>query len=391
MTVLIALLIIPFAWALSNSMIIPILPQIQTALSITDVQAGLLITALSVPTAIFLPFSGFLSDHYGRVKIMIPALILYGLGGAAAFCSGILGSYPLMVCSRIVQGVGASGTNLLALSYAGDLYTGHDRTRILSYLEAANSTGKLVSPLLGTAAAALAWYAPFLIYPLVCLLAIVGLVLFKAQPRQAPEKLNLKQYFKTLWTLLVEKGRSLTAALLAAFITVFIWFGNLYFVFEQLAEQNLHGMTSGLLLSLPVLTMAVTAVVTGRYLQRFGLVRLITAGLVLISAAAAAALILPPWFLLYALAALTGIGMGMIMPALNSLIVGAADIKKRGVVSAFYGSIRSLGSALAPVGFGLILNYGINPTLTAAAVLALMGVGITLLINETELMESGSN
>lgn len=322
---------------------------------------------------------------------MIPALILYGLGGAAAFCSGILGSYPLMVCSRIVQGVGASGTNLLALSYAGDLYTGHDRTRILSYLEAANSTGKLVSPLLGTAAAALAWYAPFLIYPLVCLLAIVGLVLFKAQPRQAPEKLNLKQYFKTLWTLLVEKGRSLTAALLAAFITVFIWFGNLYFVSEQLAEQNLHGMTSGLLLSLPVLTMAVTAVVTGRYLQRFGLVRLITAGLVLISAAAAAALILPPWFLLYALAALTGIGMGMIMPALNSLIVGAADIKKRGVVSAFYGSIRSLGSALAPVGFGLILNYGINPTLTAAAVLALMGVGITLLINETELMESGSN
>lgn len=94
MTVLIALLIIPFAWALSNSMIIPILPQIQTALSITDVQAGLLITALSVPTAIFLPFSGFLSDHYGRVKIMIPALILYGLGGAAAFCSGILGSIP---------------------------------------------------------------------------------------------------------------------------------------------------------------------------------------------------------------------------------------------------------------------------------------------------------
>ena len=155
MTVLIALLIIPFAWALSNSMIIPILPQIQTALSITDVQAGLLITALSVPTAIFLPFSGFLSDHYGRVKIMIPALILYGLGGAAAFCSGILGSYPLMVCARIVQGVGASGTNLLALSYAGDLYTGHDRTLILSYLEAANSTCKLVSPLLGKEAAAL--------------------------------------------------------------------------------------------------------------------------------------------------------------------------------------------------------------------------------------------
>ena len=58
MTVLIALLIIPFAWALSNSMIIPILPQIQTALSITDMQAGLLITALSVPTAIFLPISG---------------------------------------------------------------------------------------------------------------------------------------------------------------------------------------------------------------------------------------------------------------------------------------------------------------------------------------------
>lgn len=75
---------VPFLWALSNSMIIAVLPDIQTALRISPGRAGLLTTSLSIPTAILLPVAGVLSDRYGRKTIMVPGVILYGLGGALA-------------------------------------------------------------------------------------------------------------------------------------------------------------------------------------------------------------------------------------------------------------------------------------------------------------------
>ena len=381
---LLTLLCVPFIWALSNSMIIPILPKIQTALDISPIQAGLIITALSVPTALCLPITGFLSDRYGRVEVMIPTIILYGLGGFLAGIAGIILSYPLLLVARVLQGIGATGTTLLAMSYAGDLFTGNQRTKVLSYLEATNSIGKLASPLFGTMVAALVWYGPFFVYPILSFLIAFALLTLRLKPKHGGQKQSLTEYFHALVNVLVRLKRSIPAALASTFIAVFIWFGNLFFLSNIMATQfSIDGISRGLLLSIPILTVAITAILTGKYLKTYSLPRLTAFGLGVMGITLALGTLLPTSFLLYAMVALVGTGLGVTLPSLNTLIIGAVEQGERGVVTACYGSVRALGSAFGPLAFGWMMNYGTVVTLLFASALALLGSALAyFLIND---------
>lgn len=369
-----SLLMVPFIWALSNSMILPILPRAQAILHISKVKAGLIITALSVPTAIFLPVSGFLSDRYGRVKIMVPTILLYGFAGLAAGIAAAFGSYPLIIIARCLQGIGATGTSLLALSYAGDLYQEEHQAQILSYLETSNSIGKLVSPLIGTLTAQLAWYGAFFVFPILAMPVASGLFLFQIKPechRQPLQKPN--EYFCDLAHLVKNKKDFLILASVATFVTVFLWFGTLFFLAELMEDHfRISPILHGFLLSLPVLVMTITTIVTGRYLCKFNYTKLIYLGLLIMGFTLLITLILPKTFMLYGMVALIGIGFGLILPSLNALVVGSVASAKRGVVTTFYGSVRALGSALGPLSFSLALGYGKTITLICAGSLALM-------------------
>src|SRR5690606_30271034 len=79
-----ALCSVPCVMVLGNSMLIPVLPAMGHALDVIPVQVGLLITAFSVPAGLLIPLAGALADRYGRKIIMVPALMLYGLGGLLA-------------------------------------------------------------------------------------------------------------------------------------------------------------------------------------------------------------------------------------------------------------------------------------------------------------------
>ena len=162
---------VPFVMVLGNSMLIPVFPQLKRAMDLTQFQVGLLITVFSIPAALVIPFAGVLSDHIGRRKVIAPALAVYGLGGLIAGGAALLLEQPygVVLAGRIVQGVGAGGTYLLAVALAGDLFTGSGRTKVLGVLEAANGVGKVVSPILGAAVALIVWWAPFFVYGVLAL------------------------------------------------------------------------------------------------------------------------------------------------------------------------------------------------------------------------------
>ena len=62
-------------------MLIPEFPTIKAELQLNQFQVGLLITFFSAPAALAIPFLGYLSDRVGRKIIIVPSVILYGLGG----------------------------------------------------------------------------------------------------------------------------------------------------------------------------------------------------------------------------------------------------------------------------------------------------------------------
>ena len=72
---------IPLVMTLGNSMLIPVLPSMEKKLSISSFQTSMIITVYSIVAIFLIPVAGYLSDHIGRKKVIIPSLIIAGIGG----------------------------------------------------------------------------------------------------------------------------------------------------------------------------------------------------------------------------------------------------------------------------------------------------------------------
>lgn len=62
--------LIPLIMTLGNSMLIPILPAMKSALDISQMQVSLTITVFSIAAAIFIPIFGYLSDRLSRKTLL---------------------------------------------------------------------------------------------------------------------------------------------------------------------------------------------------------------------------------------------------------------------------------------------------------------------------------
>src|SRR5699024_4321768 len=106
--VIVSLSSIPLIISLGNSRLLPILPMLENSVDITKLQASYIITVYSIVAIICIPIAGYLCDRFGRKKIIIPALILTGIGGLIAGISSwkMDDPYVLIIIGRILQGIG---------------------------------------------------------------------------------------------------------------------------------------------------------------------------------------------------------------------------------------------------------------------------------------------
>src|SRR5690625_4540639 len=81
---IISLASVPLIMTLVNSMLNPILLLTEKKLDISKLQSSYIITFYSLVAILFTPIAGYLSDRYGRKKIIVPALIITGIGGLIA-------------------------------------------------------------------------------------------------------------------------------------------------------------------------------------------------------------------------------------------------------------------------------------------------------------------
>lgn len=380
----VVLSLVPFVMVLGNSMLIPVLPAIKAHLHLTPVETGLVITAFSLPAALTIPFAGALSDRVGRKAVMVPALVLYGLGGILAGLGAWLlpGRFWPVVGARILQGVGAGGTYQLALALAGDVFQSAERARAVGYLEASNGVGKVVSPLLGALAAMAVWFLPFFVYGAVALPAAAGVLLAVPEPRRGPQRQGLRDYASRLREIAKSRGAALAAGYGAGMVALGALFGVLSLVSDQLDSRfGLGQMARGGVIAIPVGVMAAVAFGGGMYLQRnpAHLKPLAVAGLALAAAALGAmAVVRAPLWAVVALSAVLGLGTGMTLPAVNVLVTSAASRRHRGAVTALYGTVRFAGVAAGPPLFALAMRQPWHVAVFGLAALAAAGLAVAM-------------
>ncbi len=122
------------------------IPTLATALkaSESDLQwfsSGYLLTL----AAAMLPM-GLLGDRFGRKKVMLVSLLLFGIGSAACAYAPTAGAF---IAARIVLGVAGAGIIVMALSALTVLFTPEERPRAVGIWGAANFLALPIGPILG--------------------------------------------------------------------------------------------------------------------------------------------------------------------------------------------------------------------------------------------------
>lgn len=373
---------VPLIMVLGNSMLIPVLPEMAKSLNVSQMQISLIITLFSVPAGLVIPIAGFLSDQYGRKKIIIPGLFLYALGGLAAGATALFfkeNAFPWILGGRILQGIGAAGTAPIAMAFCGDLWKGKERAKSLGIIEASNGMGKVASPILGALVGLIAWWAIFFFFPIIISIVILAIWFFTKEPEAQKEPKGIIQYIKSITKIFKKKSPLLLSSFFAGSAALLILFGVLFYLSDFLEKKfGLDGVIKGAALAIPVLFMSTTSYITGALIKKQVAVMkwLVVIGHSIIAASLVTLPIFDNVFAFFAGISLAGIGTGLVLPCLTTLITSATDKDERGLVTSLYGSVRFLGVAAGPPLFSWLVGMSPDIMFWASAGLALVAAGL---------------
>jgi ACDE family multidrug resistance protein len=379
----IAIASVPLIMVLGNSMLIPILPEMKSKLDLSQFQVSLVITLFSVTAGIIIPFAGYLSDRLGRKAVIITSLAIYGSGGIIA---GLAAwwmedkGYWLILVGRAVQGLGAAGTAPIAMALVGDLYKGGNESKVLGLTEASNGTGKVVSPIIGSLLALIVWYAAFFAFPILCILSILAVMFFIKEPKMKKKPPAVSKYLAEIKTIFKKKGRWLLTCFFTGSLALFILFGVLFYLSDILETQyKIDGVKKGFILAIPLLGMVITSYTTGAKIKKNGkLMRaLMLIGLVMMTGSLALIIFFDKLYIFIGLLTISSIGTGLILPCLNSIIIGAVQKEERGMITSLYNSLRFLGVAAGPPVFSWLMGQSRNMLFISVSSLALLTLVMT--------------
>jgi EmrB/QacA subfamily drug resistance transporter len=96
--------------------------------------------------AVSVPIYGRLADFFGRKRLMLIGIGLFLLG---SILCGFAWSMPVLIASRVVQGLGAGAVLPMSMTIASDIYTLQERAKTQGYLASVWGIAAVVGPTLG--------------------------------------------------------------------------------------------------------------------------------------------------------------------------------------------------------------------------------------------------
>ncbi len=364
---LVTVLSIVFVQMAGAAMILPILPLFaERHFNMPPTTVTLLVTSYFLAQFFAGPYLGQLSDRYGR----IPLLVISQLGSAISFFMMAAAGGPAMLfAARVVDGI-TGGNIIIAQAYITDITPREKRTEALGYIMAVFGIGFIIGPALGGLLSAwLGARMPFVIAGLAAAATALMSRLFLDETVGQKTK-NIREFRRVhLTPAEVARNYPLVLILVVAFVGQF-GFGMLQSTFALYGSAVLfRGESSqatnlgvGLLLAVVGSGQFITQTwLIGSLKRRFGDPLIVIQGsLIRMTGLAILALVSSPW--LAAVSCLFfAVGMGLMMPPLQSLTTRTVSEADRGGVLGLFQSSASLAIILSTAIAGAI--FTINPTL----------------------------
>ncbi|OIJ16726.1 hypothetical protein BKP37_05715 [Anaerobacillus alkalilacustris] len=384
--------LLPLVMVLGNSMLLPILPLIEDELNITHIEVGLLLSIFSLIAAIVIPIVGFLSDRFGRKKLVLLSLFFVMVGNFVTIIGGlgVKEPYTWIFIGRIIQGIGAGGTAPLAMALIGDLFEGEQRSKSLGIIEVFNGIGKVVSPFLGALAALFSWYSAFCFYFFVSLIAFVGIYFSIKSINQ--EKVNepLFHYLKMLMNVIRREARTLFPLSLIGAVGLFLLFGMLVFLsFEIERIYAINGLFKGFVFMVPLGLLTYVSYWTGKNIASnlLYMKKLLLLGITLLTGSLLGLIFFHQFHQLIFSLTIAASGVGFILPCANTLITSTVGGKERGFIVSIYGMVRFLGVAFGPIFFSLWMQEVVSMFVKASLLMIITGIWVIIAFKLTRVIK----
>ncbi|MFN8022190.1 MAG: DHA2 family efflux MFS transporter permease subunit [Acidimicrobiales bacterium] len=402
-TLCLSLLII----VMDNTILNVAIPKLIDELGATNSQLQWIVDGYTLVFAGLLLTTGSLGDRFGRKLALRVGIVIFALGSVL---SALAGSAVQLIATRSLMGVGGALIMPSTLSILTNVFRDpRERGRAIAIWAGFSGLGVAIGPVTGglllehfswssvfwvnLPIGTLALIAGFFFVPetkdptaprldpLGALLSIVGLgsVLFAIIEGPSKGWTSTEVLIGAFvglvgvaafvaWELHTDhpmldlrffENPRFTAANIAVTLTFFAMFGSLFLMTQY--WQLVHGFTplqAGVHLIPYALTMMFTAPMSARLVEKLGTKRVVTMGLLLISAAMLALSTIQPdssYLRVIVNMCFMSVGMGLTMAPATESVMGSLPREKAGVGSAVNDTTRQMGGALGVAVIGSLV------------------------------------
>lgn len=369
--------------ALGIAVVLPVLPLIARTFHLSATEVGWVLVSFTIAEALMTPVAGVLSDRFGRKIVLLPALVVFAVGGI--LCAFATNLTELIAC-RVLQGLGAGPLGVLYTILAADMYDDDHLPRVMGLITATGSIGTVVFPIIGGLLGEWSWQLPFWTLALAVPVAALGVFV--------PLKPGLPHMD---WKAYAGETRKIIAnpKAIGLFTLFFLGYGIMYgpmnAYFPMMAELRYHASPSriGFVFALVAVGSFITSDSLNRLHKGLGITfhKLMLAGAVFYFVSMILILLrggTPTLWWCAVPLLINGFAQGLTIPIINDTVATLAPSDDRAAVLAVSETFVRTSQSASPLIFGLGWTFGGWPGPYAmGAVTALLMAAIMIKVAPT--------
>ena len=387
--VLVILLSNIFIAFLGIGLIIPVMPSFMNDMHLTGKTMGYLVAVFAMAQLITSPITGRWVDLYGRKKMIIIGLFIFGV---SELLFGLGKDVWMLYVARVLGGVSAAFIMPGVTAYVADITSIQERPKAMGYLSAAISTGFIIGPGIGGFIAEYGIRVPFFVAAAIAFIACVISIFILKEPLTKEELAEISSNTKES-SFIGDLKKSLHPMYAIAFIIVFVLaFGlSAYETVFSLFSDHKFGFTpkdiAAIITISSIFGVVVQVFMFGKLVDMFGEKVLIQICLIVGAVLAFVSTVVFNYWIVLLVTCFIFLAFDLLRPALTTFLSKAAG-KEQGFVAGMNSTYTSLGNIAGPAMGGILFDMNIHYPYAFSGVVLIVGLAITFMWREKQLAES---
>lgn len=371
LSILLANLFLAF---LGIGLVVPVLPTIMNELSINGAVVGYMVALFAFVQLISSPIAGRWADRYGRKRMIVIGLVIFGL---SEFLFGIGKTVEVLFLSRMFGGLSSAFIMPAVTAFIADITTAHERPKALGYMSAAINTGFIIGPGLGGFLAEFSARLPFYVAGFLGVFAAILSFILLKEPERLEETKVPEHSQSTTWKVAFKPIYFIPLLLifissfgLSAFESLFSLFIDHKFGFspKDIAIIIMGGGIIG----------AVGQVFLFDYLtKKIGEIRLIRWCFLFSSIVVFVMTIVNHYFSILLVTFIVFAGFDLIRPAVTTYLSKVAG-NDQGFIGGMNSTFTSFGNIFGPIVGGMLFDINLNFPYYFSTIVLIIGTAMAM-------------